>query len=244
MTAEGRDLLVVANTLLAGDFPVERPSVVGVDRETGQLLRIAPFPWKGTDTDPPLPRWSWLHAVLSDGGLDPRQDSRTLEGAAIPTAYVEAREGWRLRWPFVRPHEVASLEEFQERARAGGPTLAFVEAFSDVDVLQLPLRFRFRCGTADCGGPHELPVLDWELHQMARLAREREGSRWASAFRERWGAGLRERFDVRLLLSTYAQAPGRCYLAGLFTPPREAEDEHAHLHHVTHRAHGAAAGES
>ena len=36
-----RDVLALAKTVAANDFPVERPSVVGVDRETGRLVRLA-----------------------------------------------------------------------------------------------------------------------------------------------------------------------------------------------------------
>ena len=72
---------------------------------------------------------------------------------------------------------------------------------------------------------------------MARLSRERYGPQWATRFRETWGTALFEKYDVHLLLSSYAQAPSRFYVAGLFYPPKEKEDEHAHLHHQEHRAH-------
>ena len=84
---------------------------------------------------------------------------------------------------------------------------------------------------------HELPLLDWELQEMARLSRERYGPQWATRFRESWGARLLERFDVHVLLSSYAQAPSKFYVASLFAPPRAAEDEHAHAHHLEHRQH-------
>src|SRR5206468_8185484 len=120
----------------ANEFPVERPSVIGVDRETGVLLRLAPFPWKGNDSDPPLLRWSWVRASVAGGQRDPRTDTRAPEGAVTATAYVEARDGWKLRWPFVRPHVAASLEAFLALARSGGPSLAYVNPATDVDVLQ------------------------------------------------------------------------------------------------------------
>ena len=102
---------------------------------------------------------------------------------------------------------------------------------------QLPLRLRFRCASEDCGGPHELPVLDWELHSLAQATRAKYGQSWATKFRETWGAGLAERYDVHLLLSAYAQAPTKLYVAGLFYPPKVAEDAHEHVHHVEHRRH-------
>ena len=49
------------------------------------------------------------------------------------------------------------------------------------------------------------------------------------------------RFDVHLLVSSYAQAPSRFYVASVFAPPRDAEDEHTHAHHVEHRTHRAEA---
>ena len=48
---------------------------------------------------------------------------------------------------------------------------------------------------------------------------------------------MAERYDVHLLLSAYAQAPTKLYVAGLFYPPKVAVDAHEHVHHVQHRQH-------
>lgn len=239
-----RDILVVGKVIGTGEFPVERPSLLGIDRETGALTRLCPFPWKGTDTDPPVPKWAWLHTGTRAAELDPRPESREIVGDVSLTAYVDAKDGWRLRWPFVRPHVAQSLEAMQQRARDGLATAAFVRPAADADVMQLPLRLRFRCDDASCATHHELPILDWELHEMARATRERYGSTWATQFRQTWGAPLFERFDVHVLISTYAQAITKPYVAGLFYPPRAGEDEHVHAHHVEHRRHRAEAGAS
>src|SRR5207247_236428 len=140
------------------------------------------------DTDPPLPKWAWVHAATRPSPYDPRPESVEPEGEILTTAYVDAKDGWRLRWPFVRPHVRASVEEVQQLARDGESSLAFVRPAPDIDVLQLPLRLRFRCDDASCSTYHELPILDWELHEMTRLTRERYGSRWATEFRRAWGA--------------------------------------------------------
>ncbi len=66
------DVLAIAKTIAANEFPVERASVIGVDRESGRLLRLSPFPWKGNDTDPPLLRWSWIQRA----GCATRNDER------------------------------------------------------------------------------------------------------------------------------------------------------------------------
>lgn len=231
-----RDVLVVAKTVASTDFPIERPAVIGIDRESGALVRLSPFPWKGTDTDPPIPKWSWIDVPTRGSAYDPRPESVEPSGGAAVTSYVDAKDGWRLRWPFVRPHIRASLEGIQALARDGLATMGFVRPARDADVLQLPLRIRFRCDDPSCETHHELPVLDQELHEMLRLARERQGPTWATRFREAWGAPLYERFDVHLLVSTYAQAITRPYIAGLFYPPRSAENAHEHAHHVDHRA--------
>lgn len=231
-----RDVLVLAKTIAANDFPVERPSVVGIDRESGVLLRLSPFPWKGNDTDPPIGKWSWLNVRTAAGERDPRPETLGVEGEPAVTAYVEAKEAWRLRWPFVRPHLRGSVESLVELARQRVATAGFVKPLEG-DIVQLPLRYRFRCASDDCATTHELPILDWELHEMLRLSRERYGSRWATRFRESWGAALFERFDVHVLLSSYAQAPTKLYVAGLFAPPKQAEDAHAHAHHMEHRSH-------
>jgi len=237
-----RDLLVLAKIVGSTDFPVERPAVVGVDRETGALVRLTPFPWKGTDTEPPIPKWAWLHVTARASAYDPRPESREPTGEMAITAYVDAKDGWRLRWPFVRSHLRRSLEEVQQLARDGLATAGFVRPAADADVMQLPLRLRFRCDDEACATYHELPVLDWELHEMARATRERYGAQWATRFRQTWGAPFFERFDVHLLISTYAQAITKPYVAGLFYPPRAVEDAHDHAHHVEHRRHQARSG--
>src|SRR5262249_34994607 len=155
---------------------------------------------------------------------DPRPETSEPQGDVMTTAYVEAKDGWRLRWPFVRPHIKRSVEELQGLARDESASAGFVRPASDIDVLQLPLRLRFRCDDEGCTAHHELPVLDWELHEMARLARGRYGAQWATEFRRAWGAPLMERADVHILVSMYAQAMTRPYVAGLFYPPRVTED--------------------
>ncbi len=230
------DVLVVAKTVAANEFPVERQAVLAVDRATGRLVRLTPFPWKGNDTDPPIATWGWLHLVSVADARDPRPETLSVDGEVLMTAYVDAKEGWRLRWLFVRPHLRGSAESLIALARERVASAGFVKP-AEVDVVQLPLRYRFRCASDDCAGTHELPILDWELQQMARLSRERYGAQWATRFRESWGARLLERFDVHLLLSAYAQAPTKLYVAGVFAPPKEAEEEHTHMHHLEHRQH-------
>ncbi|MGI8878892.1 MAG: hypothetical protein ACR2G8_09810 [Candidatus Limnocylindria bacterium] len=236
-SAAEHDVLVLAKTVAANDFPVERASVIGIDRESGRLLRLTPFPWKGADTDPPILRWAWIQVRTVAAAFDLRPGSAGVEGEVLQTAYVEAKDGWRLRWPFVRAHLHGSVESLQESVRAGAVSAGFVKPGPEWDLMQLPLRVRFRCASEECRGPHELPVLDWELHEMSRAARERHGAVWATKFRETWGRGLLEKYDVHVLVSSYAQSPSKLYVAGLFYPPREREDDHAHAHHAQHRAH-------
>ena len=238
-TGSERDVLVLAKTRGANEFPVERPGVVGVDRETGNLVRLSPFPWKGADTDPPLQRWSWIQVGAARDERDVRPETMTVQGEVRAVGYVDAKDAWRLRWPFVRPHLRGSAESLIELARGRAASAGFVRPQPDLDVLQLPLRMRFRCASEECQATHEVPILDWELDAMTRASRERYGAAWATKFRETWGAGLAEKYDVHLLLSSYAQAPSKLYLAGVFYPPKVAEDEHVHAHHVAHREHGA-----
>ena len=234
-----RDVLVLTKTIAASEFPVERQSVIGVDRATGGLVRLSPFPWKGADADPPVQRWAWIQVTVGPDERDPRPETLSTQGEIHQSGYVDAKDAWRLRWPFVRPHLRGSAESLVDLARGRAATAGYVRTQPDIDIVQLPLRLRFRCASDDCQTTHELPVLDWELHAMARATRERYGPSWATKFRETWGAGLAERTDLHVLLSSYAQAPTKLYVAGLFYPPRVAEDAHEHLHHVAHREHGA-----
>jgi hypothetical protein len=232
------EVLVLAKTIAANDFPVERPGIVGVDRSTGALLRLAPFPWKGSDTDPPVGRWSWIQVGATRDERDPRPETMNVQGEIATTGYVEAKEAWRFRWPFVRSHLRGSVESLTELSRGRAASAGFVRP-AEMDIVQLPLRIRFRCASEDCTTTHELVVLDWELHELAQATRARYGPQWATKFRETWGAALVERYDVHLLLSAYAQAPTKLYVAGLFYPPRVAEDAHEHVHHVEHRRHAS-----
>jgi hypothetical protein len=236
MEVGGRDVLAIAKTIGTNDFPVERPSVIGVDRATGNLVRLSPFPWKGNDTDPPIAKWGWVHVNATPEQRDPRPETVGVEGDVMMTAYLDAKDAWRLRWPFVRPHLHGSLESLQQLARERVATAGFIRP-ANGDVVQLPLRYRFRCDSDDCDTTHELPILDWEIQEMARLSRERYGQQWATRFRATWGQGLFEKYDVHLLLSSYAQSPSKFYVAGLFYPPRQAEDAHEHRHHLEHREH-------
>lgn len=235
--AAERDVLVLSKTVAANEFPVERQGVLGVDRATGALVRLAPFPWKGADADPPIQRWAWIQVNASKDERDPRPETYAVQGEIHQAGYVEARDAWKLRWPFVRPHLRGSVESLTELARGRAASAGFVRPRGGIDVVQLPLRLRFRCASEDCESAHELVVLDWELHSLARVTRERYGMEWATRFRETWGAGLAERYDLHLLVSSYAQAPTKFYVAGLFYPPKVAEDVHEHAHHVEHRRH-------
>src|SRR5438046_8660343 len=90
-----RDVLVLAKTIAANEFPVERPGVIAQDRASGSLLRLRPFPGKGADTDPPVQRCSWVQLGASPAEGDPRPETHTVQGEDRPTGAVHAKEGWR-----------------------------------------------------------------------------------------------------------------------------------------------------
>src|SRR5438477_7541750 len=172
-TGSERDVLVLAKTGAANEFPVERPGVIGVDRQTGNLVRLSPFPWKGADTDPPLQRWSWIQVGAARDERDVRPETMTVHGEVRTVGYVDAKDGWRLRGPFVRAHLRGSAESLIELARGRAASAGFVRPQPDLDVLQLPLRMRFLCSSDDCEDLHEFTVLDWALDACARATRGR-----------------------------------------------------------------------
>src|SRR2546421_2187101 len=92
-TGSERDVLVLAKTGAANEFPVERPGVIGVDRQTGNLVRLSPFPWKGADTDPPLQRWSWIQVGAARDERDVRPETMTVHGEVRTVGYVDAKDG-------------------------------------------------------------------------------------------------------------------------------------------------------
>ena len=69
-----------------------------------------------------------------------------MNGEIVATSYIDPKDGWRLRWPFVRSHLRGSLESLQALARGGAATAGFIRpAIHESDILQLPLRLRFTC---------------------------------------------------------------------------------------------------
>ena len=55
-----------------------------------------------------------------------RPETVNVDGDVTATAYVDAKDAWRLRWPFVRPHLHRSLESLQALARDRAATAGFI----------------------------------------------------------------------------------------------------------------------
>ncbi len=226
------DLLVIAKTIATTRFPVEPASIGGVDRASGRWLRVVPFAFGERDSQPPVRKWSWLELEGKRAERDPRPESVEASGEIVEVGYVEAKEAWRLRWPFVRAHLRGSLEELAELSREGTATVGFVRPASGAAIALDSLTLRMRCDAASCAEEHALPVLDWEVRETTRALHEREPLTWRAKAQAMWGARLFERFDVHVLLSSFAQAPARFYVAGLFYPPRAAEPAEVHAAHA------------
>lgn len=229
---ESLDVLVVAKTVATTRFPIEQSAIGGIDRASGRWVRIVPFPFGERDADPPVRKWSWLQVSAERATGDPRPESFQVGAEIVEVGYVEAKEGWRLRWPFVRAHLRASLEALAELSRSGVATVGFVRPAKGASIAVDTLTLRMRCDAPDCPEEHALPILDWEVRETTRALHEREPLAWRAKAEAMWGGALFERFDVHVLLSTFAQSPGRFYVAGLFYPPRAAESAEEHAAHA------------
>ncbi len=229
---DGRDILVIAKTVATTRFPIEPAAIGGVDRASGAWIRLSPFPFGERDSQPPIARWSWLQVRSSRASGDPRPETHGVEGELLAVGYVEARDGWRLRWPFVRPHLRDSAESLVELARSGTASVGFVRPAPGASLALDTLTLRMRCDAAGCAEEHAFPVLDWEVRETTRALHEREPLAWREKAEAMWGAAFFARYDVHALLSTFAQAPTRLYVAGFFYPPRERESEEAHAGHA------------
>jgi len=227
--AETLDVLVIAKTVATQRFPVEPASLGGVDRASGRWIRLVPFRFGERDSEPPVRKWSWLQVGGTPREGDPRPESVRPEGEVAEVGYVEAKEGWKLRWPFVRPHLRESIELLSELSKGSVATTGFVRPAPGATIALDSMTLRMRCLADSCREEHALPVLDWEIRETTRALHERDPLGWRARAESMWGPTFFERFDVHVLVSAFAQAQTRFYAAGFFYPPkvRESEEEHA-----------------
>lgn len=226
------DLLVVAKTVATTRFPVEPSSLGCVDRASGRWIRLAPFPFGERDSEPPIQKWSWVHLRAARSAGDPRPESFQVVGDVTYLDYVAARDGWMLRWPFVRSHLRDSLESLAELSRSSVATVGFVRPAPGAVIALDSLTLRMRCLSDTCLEEHALPILDWEVRETTRALHDRDALGWRAKAEAMWGRTFFERYDVHVLLSSFAQAQARFYVAGLFYPPREKESAEEHAAHA------------
>ena len=226
------DVLVIAKTVATNRFPVEQSSLGGVDRASGGWVRIVPFPFGERDSEPPVRKWTWLQLAGIRSPGDPRPESFQPEGEIVEVGYVEAKDGWKLRWPFVRPQLRDSIESLGELSKGGVASVGFVRPAPGASIAIDSLTLRMRCDSQACREEHALPILDWEVRQTTRALHEREPLSWRAKAEAMWGSTIFERFDVHVLVSAFAQAQARFYVAGLFYPPKERETPEDHAAHA------------
>jgi len=229
--SETLDVLAIAKTVGTQRFPVEQASIGGVDRASGAWVRLVPFPFGERDSEPSVRKWSWLQVSGDRGVGDPRPESFRPASDVREVAYVDAKDGWKLRWPFVRPHLRESLELLTELSRGSVATTGFVKPAPGAAIAIDSMTLRMRCLSDSCREEHALPILDWEVRETTRTLHEREPLAWRAKAEAMWGPSLFERFDVHVLLSSFAQATTRFYVAGLFYPPKAAESAEEHAAH-------------
>ena len=229
---ETLDILAIAKTVPTTRFPVEQGSLGGVDRASGRWVRVIPLRFGERDSDPPVRKWSWLQVSGEPRSGDPRPESFRAEGEIQEVGYVEAKDGWKLRWPFVRPHLRESLELLTDLSRGGVATTGFVRPAPGASIAIDSMTLRMRCLSENCREDHALPILDWEVRETTRVLHEREPLAWRAKADAMWGASFFERFDVHVLVSSFAQATTRFYVAGLFYPPKAAESAEQHAAHA------------
>ena len=153
-TAE-HDVLAIAKTIAANDFPVERASVIGSGSRERSFASALAVPVEGRRHRPPATALVVDPRRTTKDERDVRPETVNVDGEVTATAYVDAKDAWRLRWPFVRPHLHSSLEALQALAKGRAATAGFIRPQPDSDMLHLPLRLRFRCASDECVETHE-----------------------------------------------------------------------------------------
>lgn len=86
---------------------------------------------------------------------------------------------------------------------------------------QIPFRFkyRYRCADRSCGG-HEQTIVDWEIAQHFRRARNRED--WRDLIRQRWlGELCAPSRDTAFIVGDQHQHPGSFLVLDVWYPPAQ-----------------------
>jgi hypothetical protein len=88
-----------------------------------------------------------------------------------------------------------------------------------IKLQKIPYKFSYEytCNAEGCTG-HRMMCSDWEMAQAYRAWRQKYGNNWEKPFREKFEAGMRERFDTHFYVGTVHQHPDAWIIVGLFYP--------------------------
>ncbi len=90
-----------------------------------------------------------------------------------------------------------------------------------LEKIPFDFKYEFRCAEPACKG-HEMKCTDWEMGQAYRQWRKKYGSDWKRPFRQKFEAGMIQKFDTYFFVGTVHQHPKNWIIVGLFYPPKAA----------------------
>jgi hypothetical protein len=97
------------------------------------------------------------------------------------------------------------------------------EPAEDLEKIPFDFSYKFRCDDPNCN-THTMKCTDWEMGQAWRKWRIEYGDQWETAFRHKFEAEMRERFDTHLYVGTINQHPKEWIVVGLFYPPKVQQE--------------------
>ena len=123
------DLLILTKTYPTPSHQYRETTCVAALTQEGELRRLFPIPFRLLAGDDRFKRWEWVRMKLSRKTSDVRPESRKIEIDSIVRRgdFVDTSGDWTKRLELIEQHKISDPDALEERRKATGETLGFIE---------------------------------------------------------------------------------------------------------------------
>jgi hypothetical protein len=191
--------IVVKTYPLQSKSHVETVCTAGITKDN-RWIRLYPVRFRYLPFDKRFTKYQWISAEVQKLKTDSRPETYRLKEESIRLGNVikPFPDNWSRRREIVLPLLNESVEELQFLQRETGQSLGIIkveelcdfrvtpgqsaplavqqslfEDVHDLDPIPLHFRYRFRCAGEGCKGLHDMSIIDWEIGELYRRAREK-----------------------------------------------------------------------